>query len=154
MTQHRKYKRNEIIDENKETQLLSTLIELALETQSKGWNYIYRWKVDGNNLSIQYKPHPITKRRIYRGIVKNKCNTTIQQIYDGYKRGYKEEHSDIMYHIDDGHHIGHRHKNYNSSLMSDRDWQYMSTRFKMMNYKSLDGIEYNIIGEFMYNISE
>eukprot|EP01084_Bolivina_argentea_P211127 359194_1 len=148
MTQQRKYKRNEIIDENKETQLLSTLIELALEQKNKGW------KVDGNNSSIQYKPHPITKRPIYRGIVKNKSNTTIQQIYDYYKRGYKEEDSGIMYHIDNDHHIRHFHTNSDTSLISNRDWQFMATRFKMMNYKSLDGIEYNIIGWFKYNISE
>eukprot|EP01084_Bolivina_argentea_P211126 359192_1 len=110
MTQQRNNASTNEIDRHKETQLLSTLIELALEQKNKGW------KVDGNNSSIQYKPHPITKRPIYRGIVKNKSNTTIQQIYDYYKRGYKEEYSDIMYHIDDDHHIRHEHQNSGLSL--------------------------------------
>eukprot|EP01084_Bolivina_argentea_P303559 524122_1 len=150
MTQ-RLYKKHDIIDVNEETKLISIFIKLALEPNVKGW------EVNKDNSSIQSKPHALTKRPICRGIAKNKSNITFQQIHDYYKRGYKEEqpnNENLMYHIDDDHDVKMYHWDNNSSVVSDRNYQHMSTRLKIMNYKSMDGTEYNITGFIRYNISE
>eukprot|EP01083_Nonionella_stella_P295133 1003071_1 len=64
MTQRKVYKRSEIIDNRRESELLSTVIKLALEPTEKGWtihpNYIYP--------CVQTKPDPITKHPIARSV--------------------------------------------------------------------------------------
>eukprot|EP01083_Nonionella_stella_P295134 1003072_1 len=125
MTQRKVYKRSEIIDNRRESELLSTVIKLALEPTEKGWtihpNYIYP--------CVQTKPDPITKHPIARSVNANKSNTTFKQIYDSFKMGYQQERkTDILYHIDDDHDIEYEIVNSSSALHSGRDWQLMSVR--------------------------
>eukprot|EP01083_Nonionella_stella_P098240 276195_1 len=121
MAQRKVYKRSEIIDNSRESKLLSTVIKLALEPNEKGWT------IDPKYSSVRAKTDPITKQPIARSINANKSNTTFKQIYDYFKRGYQQE-RDILYHIDDDHHIEYWIVNSSGALLSDRDLQYMSVR--------------------------
>eukprot|EP01083_Nonionella_stella_P140279 429806_1 len=95
MAQRKVYKRSEIIDNSRESKLLSTVIKLALEPNEKGWT------IDSNCASVRTKTDPITKQPIARSITPNKYNTTFKQMYDLFKMGYqKEVPGDILYHID------------------------------------------------------
>eukprot|EP01083_Nonionella_stella_P199805 732370_1 len=121
MAQRKVHKRSEIVDNRRESKLLSTVIKLALEPNEKGWT------IDPTYSSVQAKTDPITKQPIARSINANKSNATFKQIYDYFKRGYQQE-RDILYHIDDDHHIQYYTVNQPSALVSDRDYQYMCVR--------------------------
>ena len=86
-------------------------------------------------------------------IAKNKTDTTLNQIHDFIKAGYKEAFGAIMYHIDDDHDILHRIKKI-SGPFSRRDQQIMTVRFRIMNHKLLNGIENNIVGMMWYDTSK
>ena len=140
MLQQQRYKRNEIIDEESESRMISSMIEIALEPKSRGW------MVNSNGSAIQRKII-INKRPIYRGFAKNVSNVTMEEIYDCYKAGYKEEQEDIMYFIDDDHQIMYTPPQGDESISSICiDCQFMNVRFKRMNYKYSTNIRYNVMG--------
>eukprot|EP01083_Nonionella_stella_P199804 732362_1 len=117
MAQRKVHKRSEIVDNRRESKLLSTVIKLALEPNEKGWT------IDPTYSSVQAKTDPITKQPIARSINANKSNTTFKQFYDSFKRGYqKERNADILYHIDDDHDIQYEILN-QGAIVSDRDYQ-------------------------------
>eukprot|EP01083_Nonionella_stella_P180089 641256_1 len=147
MAQRKVYKRSEIIDDSRESKLLSTVIKLALEPNEKGWT------IDPTYSSVQTKTDPITKQPIARSINANKSNTTFKQIYDSFKRGYqKERNADILYHIDDDHDIEYQTVNSSSALVSDRDYQLMSVRHSTTITDQPQNVSFKVIVLLRYDI--
>ena len=152
MAQHQRYKRSELIDEDKEAQLIHPNIRWALENKADGW------KTDKINPSVQIKCHPITRRPIYRYTVENISKITMKQMYDYWECGYeidtKQEdaniHRRILHNIDCDHSI--MYASFQSKFTATRDYQYVSTRFKKDAYKSLSGQKYNVIGLATYSL--
>ena len=147
MALSKKYKRKDIIDDDKEGRLLSSLIELVFEPNHKGWT------VNRKDSSIQTKPHPTTKRPIYRAMAENKSTTTFDEMYSYHKAGYPQILSYILYHIDDDHDICYDNTT-SFGPWQARDRQFMRIRFKICNHKLLNGNQYNIIGLISYNIPD
>eukprot|EP01084_Bolivina_argentea_P024759 46095_1 len=141
----KQYKRSSIIDEDKESKLISTVIKIAFERNSEGWRM-----VDNENKLIQTKEHPVTKRPIYRSIAKNKSNVTLKQVHQFYEAGHYDDMT--HYYIDDNHDIYYRTED--NSLLSDRDFEYMYVRFHIPNHidSDHDGTQYNIVGYLLYDI--
>eukprot|EP01084_Bolivina_argentea_P314992 545634_1 len=149
MSASHKYKRTDLIDDDRESRLISTMIKIALEDNCEGW------KVDKNNPSVQIKKHPLTKRCIYRVIATNESTLTIQDRHNYWQCGYNHQANyngfQITNHIDNDHDVWYA-KADAYGVVSARDEQLMLTRFKCDNYNTLTIDTYHIIGIITYEI--
>ena len=116
-----KYTRKQLIDDNKESKLIQSLLRLTFEKETDGWEY----KPDSN---LQTKKHPSSDLPIYRVNRVNKSKSTMQQFFDFY-----EMQQWLAYdtRFDLKHCLDHDHGIFYLSHFGERDFNEMITRFQI-----------------------